>query len=321
LSAAAAAVAACGSLAAPAFCAEPYPTKPIRIVVGFPPGGPTDVVARAIGQRFTESWGRQVVVDNRPGAGSLIGTEIVARSSPDGYTLLLGTSTAFCINPALGKRLSYDPERDFSPISRVVINPQILVAHNSLNVGTVKEFIALAKSRPGQINYATVGPATPQHLGMEMLQSMTGISLVHIPYKGTAPAMTDLLGGQVTVMFNSIPTVLPHVRTGRIRGLAVGSASRSAAAPEIPTVAEAGVPGFEYVTWYGLFAPGGTPKDIVMKLNAQVVQMLADPELAQRFASQGVEPSATSPEELRRYARTERERWRNVIKTMNIRIE
>jgi tripartite-type tricarboxylate transporter receptor subunit TctC len=321
LPATAAAIAACGSLAAPAFCAEPYPTRPIRIVVGFPPGGPTDVVARAIGQRFTEAWGKQVVIDNRPGAGSLIGTEIVARSNPDGYTLLLGTSTAFCINPALGKKLSYDPERDFSPISRVVINPQILVTHHSLPVTTVKEFIALAKTRPGQINYATVGPATPQHLGMEMLQAMTGISLVHIPYKGTAPAMTDLLGGQVTVMFNSIPTVLPHVRSGRIRGLAVGSATRSAAAPEIPTVAEAGVPGFEYVTWYGLFAPGGTPKDIVMKLNAQVVQMLADPELAQRFASQGVEPSATSPEELRRYARAERERWRTVIKTMNIRID
>jgi tripartite-type tricarboxylate transporter receptor subunit TctC len=317
------AVALCAlvSISASAAFAQPYPAKPIRIVVGFPPGGPTDYVARAIGQKFTEIWGKQIVVDNRGGAGSLIGTEIAARAAPDGYTLLLGTSTAFAIHPALGGKLAFDVNRDFAPITLVVINPQILVAHPSLGVGTVKELVAHAAAKPGQINYASVGNATPQHLGMEMLGAMTGVKMVHVPYKGTAPALTDLLAGQVSVMFNSIPTVLQHVKAGKLRALAVGSPKRSAAVPELPTVAEAGVPGFEYVTWYALYAPAGTPKAIVTQLNAATVALLREPETAQRFVTQGVEPSGTTPAELAQYQRVESERWRKLIKSMGLRLE
>jgi tripartite-type tricarboxylate transporter receptor subunit TctC len=307
-----------GSLAA---AAQGYPAKPIRLIVPYPPGGPTDLVGRSIGQKLTEAWGQQVVVENRAGAASAIGTEIAARSAADGYTLLLGTSAGFCITPALGGKLPYDPERDFAPVSLLVVNPQILVVHPSLPVHTVKALVALAKSRPGQINYASVGNASPQHLGMEMLKSMTKIDMVHVPYKGTAPAVTDILAGQVSLMFNSMPSVLPQARSGKLRGIAVGSAKRSPAAPDIPTVAESGVPGFEYVTWYGLYAPAATPRDIVGKLNAQVVKILSEPEMARRLASQGAEPSGSTPEQLLQYRRVEFVRWRELISAMNLRVE
>ena len=217
--------------------------------------------------------------------------------------------------------MPYDAERDFAPISLVVINPQILVVHPSLPVHSVKSLVALAKSRPGQINYASVGNASPQHLGMEMLKSMTGIDMVHVPYKGTAPAITDILAGNVSLMFNSMPSVLPQAKAGKLRGIAVGSAKRSPAAPDIPTVAEAGVPGFEYVTWYGLFAPAGTSRDIVGRLNAQIAKILSEPEVATRFASQGAEPASNSPEQLAQYRRAEFERWRKLIAGMKLRVE
>lgn len=301
--------------------AQNYPTKPIRLIVPYPPGGPTDLVGRSIGQKLTEAWGQPVVVENRAGAASAVGTEVAARSPADGYNLLLGTSAGFCISPALGRKLPYDPERDFAPITMLVINPQILVVHPSLPVHSVKMLVALAKSRPGQINYASVGNASPQHLGMEMLKSMTGIDMVHVPYKGTAPAITDILAGNVSLMFNSMPSVLPQAKAGKLRGIAVSSARRSAAAPDIPTVAEAGIPGFEYVTWYGLFAPAGTPRDIVGRLNAQVVKILSEPELAKRFASQGAEPLGNTPEQLAQYRRSEFERWRKLITEMNLKAE
>jgi tripartite-type tricarboxylate transporter receptor subunit TctC len=298
-----------------------YPVKPIRLIVPYPPGGPTDLVGRSIGQKLTEAWGQQVIVENRAGAASAVGTEVAARAPADGYTLLLGTSAGFCVNPALGGKLPYDPERDFSPITLLVVNPQILVVHPSMPVNSVKTLIALAKRRPGQINYASVGNASPQHLGMEMLKSMTSIDMVHVPYKGTAPAVTDILAGNVSLMFNSMPSVLPQARAGRLRGLAVSSAKRSAAAPDIPTVAEAGVPGFDYVTWYGLFAPAGTPREIVSRLNAQVAKILAEPELAKRFAGQGAEPLSNSPDQLAQYRRAEYERWRKLIATMKLKME
>lgn len=301
--------------------AQNYPVKPIRLIVPYPPGGPTDLVGRSLGQKLTEAWGQQVVVENRAGAASAIGTEVAARAAADGYTLLLGTSAGFCINPALGGKLPYDPERDFAPISRLVINPQILVVHPSLPVHTLTALIALAKSRPGQINYASVGNASPQHLGMEMLKSMTGIDMLHVPYKGTAPAVTDILAGHVSLMFNSMPSVLPQVRSGKLRGIGVGSARRSPAAPEIPTVAESGVPGFEYVTWYGLYAPANTPRELINRLHAQVVKILAEPETSQRFASQGAEPSSSTPDQLAQYRRAEFERWRKLIAGMNLRLE
>jgi len=318
-------VAACSaiilSFTSLAASAQTYPVKPIRLIVPYPPGGPTDLVGRSMAQKLGESLGQTVVVENRAGAASAVGTEVAARSAGDGYTLLLGTSAGFCINPALGTKLPYDPERDFSPISLLVINPQILVVHPSLPVNSVKSLIALAKSRPGQLNYASVGNASPQHLGMEMLKSMTGISMVHVPYKGTAPAVTDILAGNVSLMFNSMPSVLPQANAGKLRGIAVGSARRSPAAPDIPTVAEAGVPGFEYVTWYGLFAPAGTPREIIGRLNALVVKTLADPEISKRFSTQGAEPMSNSPEQLAQYRRSEFERWRKLIAELKLKVE
>jgi len=318
-------IAVCGAIILGLGChaapAQNYPTKPIRLIVPYPPGGPTDLVGRSIGQKLTEAWGQQVIVENRAGAASAVGTEVAARAPADGYNLLLGTSAGFCINPALGGKLPYDPERDFAPISLLVINPQILVVHPSLPVHSVKGLIALAKSRPGQINYASVGNASPQHLGMEMLKSMTGINMVHVPYKGTAPAVTDILAGNVSLMFNSMPSVLPQANAGKLRGIAVGSARRSPAAPEIPTVAEAGVPGFEYVTWYGLFTPAGTPREIVSRLHAQIVKILADPELSRRFSSQGAEPMSNTPEQLAQYRRGEFERWRKLIAELKLKVE
>ncbi len=301
--------------------AQSYPTKAIRWIVTYPPGGPTDFVARAIGAKLTEAWGQQVVIDNRAGAGGVIGTELASKAAPDGYTLLFGTSAGLTINPALVSKLPYDPVRDFAPVSLLVINPQILVVTNSVPVNSVKELIAYAKSRPGQLNYASVGQGSPNHLGMELLKALAGIDMVHVPYKGTGPAVTDLLGGQVQLMFNSMPVVLPLIKGGKLKGLAVGSLQRSPAAPDVPTVAEAGVPGFENVTWYGMFAPARTPQDVIVKLNAQVVKILTDPEMAQRMASQGAEPRGTTAEELARFMRVESERWKKVIKAASIKLE
>jgi len=298
-----------------------YPVKPIRMVVHFPAGGPTDLVARMLGQKFTESWGQQVVVDNRPSANGIIGVEAVVRAAPDGYTLLFATGGSMSIAPALGTKLPYNVFKDLAPISLVVINPQILVLHPSVPANSVRELIALAKSKPGQINYASVGPGSPNHLGVEMLKSMTGIDMVHIPYKGTAPAITDVLAGHVSLMFNSMPSVLQYVKSGRLKGIAVGSAKRSPAAPEIPTVAESGVPGFQYVTWYGLLGPAALPKDIVSKLNAETVRALKDKELAQRLMREGAEPAPMSPDEFAKFMRAEYDQWRKTIVAAKIKIE
>jgi tripartite-type tricarboxylate transporter receptor subunit TctC len=225
------------------------------------------------------------------------------------------------IAPAMGGKLPYDVFKDLAPVSLIVINPQILVLHPSVPANSVKDLIALAKAKPGQINYASVGPGSPNHLGMEMLKHMAGIDMVHIPYKGTAPAMTDVMAGQVSLMFNSMPSVLPQVKAGKLKGIAVGSAKRSPAAPDIPTVAEAGVPGFEYVTWYGLLVATGTPRPIVDKLNGEVVRMLKEPDVVQRFASQGAEPQSTTPEGLAKFMREEYDRWRKVIQAIGIKPE
>ena len=298
-----------------------YPAKPVRMIVHFPPGGPTDIVARAVAQKLTDAWGHQFIIDNRPSAGGIVGVELVARAVPDGYTLLFGTGGSMAITPALGTKLPYDVVRDFAPISLVVINPQILVFHPSFPPNSVKELIAYAKARPGTINYASVGPGSPNHLGVEMLKSMTGIDLVHIPYKGTAPAMTDVLAGQIPLMFNSMPTVLQHIRAGKLKGIAVGSARRSPAMPDTPTVAESGVAGFDYVTWYAMYAPAATPRPIITKLNAEVVKMLGEREMSQRLAVQGADPSPTTPEQLGRYMLEEQHRWRKVIKSANLKLD
>jgi len=315
----AAALLAAGQAAAQT--AQNFPSRALRMVIHFPPGGPTDFVGRAMGQRLSEIWKQQVIVENRPGAGGVIGVENVLRSPPDGYTILFGTGGSLALAPALNPKLPYDVFRDLAPVSLLVINPQILVVHPSLPVRNVQDLIRLAKSKPGQINYGSVGPGSPQHMGMELLKSMAGVNLTHIPYKGTAPAMTDLMSGQITAMFNSMPSVLPHIASGRMRGIAVGSAKRSPAMPDIPTVAESGVKGFQYTTWYAFMAHAGVPRDIIARINAETVRVLNEPEIAKRFSSQGAEPAPTTPEELGKFMRKEFEDWVRVIKAANIKLD
>ena len=303
---------------AAAAAAETYPSKPVRFVITFPPGGPTDVVVRLIGQRLTDQWGHPMIVDNRGGAGGIVGTEIVARAEPDGYSFLVGTAGGMTINPALRSKLPYDPFRDFTPVGMLVNNPQILVAHPAVAAKNVKELVALAKAKPGQLNFASAGTGTATHLGQELLKLTTGMDAMHVPYKGGAPATADLIAGQVQLLWVSIPSVLPHVKGGRLRALAVSTAKRSASAPDVPTVAESGYPGFEYSNWNALFAPAKTSPAIVRKVNAAVVKALSEPDVAQRLTMQGADPAPGTPEELGRYMRTDHERWKKVIKAANI---
>ena len=301
-----------------ALAADTYPTKPVRFVITFPAGGPTDTVVRLVGDRLTHEWGHPMIIDNRGGAGGIVGTEIVAKAAPDGYTFLVGTAGGMTINPALQPKLSYDPFRDFTPVGMLVQNPQILVAHPALAAKNVKDLVALARAKPGQLNFASAGTGTATHLGLELLKLTTGIEAVHVPYKGGAPATTDLIAGQVQLLFVSIPSVLPHVKSGRLRALAVSTAKRSASAPDVPTVAESGYPGFEYSNWNALFAPAKTSAAVVKKVNASVVKALREPDVAQRLSSQGADPAPGTPEELARYMRTDHERWRKVIKSAGL---
>ncbi len=315
----AAALLGCAAVAA-AQSAQNYPSRAVRMVIHFPPGGPTDFVGRALAQKLSEAWKQQIIVENRPGAGGVIGVETVLRAQPDGYTLLFGTSGSLALAPALQK-LPYNVFNDLAPIVLAVINPQVLVVHPSLPVRSVQDMVKLAKARPGQINYGSVGPGSPQHMGMELLKSMTGINMLHVPYKGTAPAMADLMSGQISVMFNSIPTVLSLMQAGRMRGIAVGSAKRSPAIPDIPTVAESGLKDFQYATWYALLGQAAMPKDIIAKINAESVKALSEPEMAKRLSSQGAEPSPGTPEALGKFMRDEYNNWVKVIKAANIKLD
>ena len=313
---------AIGLLAAAASVhAQSFPNRTVRFVVHFPPGGPTDFVARALGQKLSEAWKQPVVIENRPGAGGVIGVEMVLRSAPDGHTLLFGTSGSLALAPALSK-LPYDVFTDLAPVTLVVINPQILVVHPSLPARSVAELVKLAKSKPGQINYASVGPGSPNHMGMELLKSMSGIDMVHIPYKGTAPAMSDVISGQVSLLFNSMPSVLPHVRSGRLRALAVGSAKRSPAAPDVPTVSETpGLQAFQYTTWYAVLAPLATPKDVINQISAESGRALSQPEMSELLSSQGADPAPSTPDGLAKFMRAEFEAWRKVIKAAKITLQ
>ena len=298
--------------------ADAYPTKPVRFVVTFPPGGPTDTIVRLIGQRLTDLWGHPMILDNRGGAGGIVGTEIVARAAPDGYSFLVGTAGGMTINPALQPKLSYDPFRDFAPVGMLVNNPQILVAHPSIAAKNVKELVALAKSKPGQLNFASAGTGTATHLGLELLKLTTGMDAMHVPYKGGAPAVTDLLAGQVQLLWVSIPSVLPHVKAGRLRAVAVSTSKRSASAPDIPTVAESGYPGFEYSNWNALFAPAKTSPTVVKQVNAAIVKILSETDVAQKLVAIGADPAPGTPEDLARYMRADSERWKKVIRTAGI---
>jgi tripartite-type tricarboxylate transporter receptor subunit TctC len=276
-----------------------------------PAAGPTDFTARAIAQRMTEAWGQQIIIDNRAGAGGIIAHEIAAKATPDGYTLIFSTAAGLIINPLLNKT-SYDSFKDFAPISLGTVNPQMLFSNPELPVANVKELIVLAKAKPKQLNCASAGNGTPNHLGCELLKSMTGIDVVHVPYKGSPPAIIDVISGQIQFMLNSIPTVLPLAKAGKIRALGVSGAKRSLAVPELPTIAET-VPGFEYVQWFAMLAPARTPAAIVNKINAEMVKMIADPPFAQRLMNLGAEPQSSTPAELSAYMRTDSERWAAVI--------
>ena len=297
-----------------------YPVKPVRIISGFPPGSGADITARVIGQKLGEIYGQQILVDNRLGAGSNIAAELAAKAAPDGYTVFIGT-VANTINATLYAKLPFDFVRDFAPVALTTSAPNILVVHPSVPAHSVAELIKLAKARPGQLNYGSAGTGTAPHLSAEMFRSMAGISLVHIPYKGSPLAVTDLIGGQVALMFSPASSVLAQVKSGRLRALAVTTAARLPTLPELPTVAESGLPGYETVTWFGFVVPAATPRDIVGRLNADTVKVLAQPEVRQQFATQGIDVLGGTPEQFAAYIRNEIVKWARVIKESGARAE
>ena len=301
--------------------AQPYPAKPIRLVAPFPPGGPADILSRIIGQHLAESWGQQVVVDNRAGAGGNIGSDIVAKSPPDGYTLLLGFVGTHAINASLYSSMPYDNIKDFEPVSRVAMVTIILVLHPSVPANSVKDLIALARSRPGELTFGSPGNGTPQHLAGELFNTMGKVKMLHIPYKGAVPALNDLLGGRVSLIFSSMPPALPHIKTGRLKALAVTSGQRSPAVPDVPTIAESGLPGYEVINWYGVLAPAGTPRDIVAKLNGEIRRILSLPDVKERLAAQGAETITSTPQEFGAYIKSETEKWAKVVRFSGARID
>lgn len=307
----------CAGVGMGAAAQSPYPTKPIRLVVPYPPGGPTDFVGRAVAAKLTELLGQTVVVDNRPGAGTVIGSELIARATPDGYNLLFGTGGGTFLAPLILPKVPYDPQKDFAPVAMLVMSPQVLVVHPSTGANSVKELIAVAKSKPGQLNFSSVGTGTSPHLGGELFKALAGVDIVHVPYKGTAPGMTDLIAGRVQLAFSSIPTVLTHVQAGRLKMLGTGGTRRSAALPDIPPIADT-LPGYELVTWYAIFAPTGTPAAIVNRLNAEIAKVLKDTDIQKRLGEQGLEPVVMTPQELKRYTETDVSRWTRLIKAANI---
>jgi tripartite-type tricarboxylate transporter receptor subunit TctC len=309
-------------LAAPLAYAQPYPAKPIRIVVGFAAGGPSDVIARVAALKLTEKWGQQVIVDVRAGAGGNIASEIVAKAPPDGYTLL-APAFAFAVNPSLFAKLPFDSARDFVAVGPLASSANILAAHPSVPVRSVPELIALAKARPGQLTYGSAGNGTASHLAGELLNMMASIRIMHVPYKGAAPASADLMGGQITIAFPGVVLALPQSRAGRLRALAVTSLKRSTAMPEVPTVSESGVSlrGYEVISWYGLLAPAGTPKEIVQRLNTEVNRAMLEPDARERLVSIGAEAQEATPAEFGAFINREIEKWAQVVKAANVRAE
>jgi tripartite-type tricarboxylate transporter receptor subunit TctC len=311
---AASVLALCAAADAPAAQSQAYPAKPIRIVVPFPPGGFSDVFARIIGARMSETWGQQVVVDNRPGAGGGIGADIVAKAPADGYTLVMGTIGTHAINATLFSRLPYDPVRDFAPVAFVVEAEGLLTVHPSLPVKTTREVIALARSKPGALAYASAGAGTTSHLAGEVFKTMAKVDITHVPYKGNVPAITDLMSGQTSMLFATLPTVLPQVQANRLRGIAVLGSKRSAALPQMPTLAESGLRGFEVNNWTGVLAPAGTPADVVAKLNAEIVRVMQLPEVQARLPKQGLRFVATTPQQFTEFVKSEKEKWAPIVK-------
>ena len=306
--------------AAPLYAQE-YPTRPIRLIVPFPAGGSTDIIARLVGQRLGERLGQPIIIENRGGAGGTLGTEVGARANPDGYTLTMGTTSTHVIAVGAYASLKYDPLKDFEPLTLVAATPYLLVVNPDVKANTLKEFIALAKSQPGKLNYASAGTGSTTHLAMEMLKGAAGIDMVHVPYSGNAPAGIAAIGGQVQALFGSMPAVLQQAKAGRLRPLAVGTTKRSPALPDVPTVAESGYPGFEVSLWLGFFAPKGTPAPILKRLQSELVSIAQSPDMREQFERNGAEPVTNTPAEMGQLMSTELEKYTKVIKAAGIRLE
>ena len=307
------------ALALPLSGAQGYPNRAVKIVVPYPPGGIGDTVTRALAQGMAEQMGQPFVIDNKPGASQMIGAELVAKAPADGYTLFLGSVTSLAINVSSQKKMNYDPARDFAPVAMAFFSPLYLVVNPAVPAANVRELIALAKAQPGKLSFASIGQGGSIHLAGELFRSMAGLDMTHVPYKGSAPALIDVIGGQVSLMFDAGVSALPQVRAGKLRGLAVTSAKRSASAPELPTVAEAGnLPGYEATIWFGLVAPAATPRDVVARLSQEFARVARQPALRERFAPQGVELASTTPEEFADIIRAEIPKWSKVLRDANV---
>jgi tripartite-type tricarboxylate transporter receptor subunit TctC len=301
--------------------AQAWPAKPIRLIVPSPPGDGSDLMARAVGQRLSEVLGQQVVVDNRPGAGGRLGTELAAKAPADGYTLIMGNAGSHAINSALYKELPYDIERDFVAVTQVMRAPNVLVINPSLPAGSVKELIALFKANPGKYSYGSGGNGSSAHLSAELFKSMAGVDVVHVPYKGATPALTDLIAGQVALFMGNLPPAIGHIRQGRVKALAVTTAQRSSLVPDLPTVAESGLPGFETVAWFGLFAPAGTPREIVQRLADETAKLVQRPEIREVIANLGGEPVGNSPAAFAAIVKSDLAKWRKVVSDANVKVD
>ncbi len=308
-------------LSLPLQAATAFPTKPIRIIVAYTPAGTTDILARAIGQKMSETWGQPVIVDNRPGAAGNIGTEVAARANPDGHTLVMGTAGTHGINVSLYRKLGWHPVNDFAPVSLSAMVPNIMVINNALPVKNVREFLAYVKANSGKLSYGSPGNGSTAHLSMELFKSMTGSTILHIPYKGSAGVLADVMGGQIAVTIDNMPPYLPQVKAGKIRALAVSTTKRSAAVPDLPTIAEAGVPGYDSGSWFGLLAPAKTPKAVVDQLSAESARILKLPEVSKRISELGAEPVGSTPEQFAELIKTEIAKWAKVIKDANVELQ
>lgn len=307
-------------MSAAAYSQQSYPSRPIRLLIPYAPGGPTDIQGRVIGQKMTESWGQQVVVENRTGASGAVAAEAAARAKPDGYTLILITSAHVTL-PSLMTKLSYNAVDDFAPVTLVSSTPYVFVAHPSLNVKTVKEVIALLKSRPGQLTFASTSSGGGSHIAGELFKLQAGVDMIHVPYKGSGAAIPDVIGGQVPLMFENIVSVMPYVKAGRLHALAISSSKRSPVMPDLPTVAESGLPGFDVSNWFAVLAPAGTPPAIVAQLNKEITRILETPDMRARLASQGADPIGSTSDECGKYMRAELAKWAKVIKEAGIKLD
>ena len=315
-----AALLACATFALPALAQQAWPAKPVKIIVPFAAGGPADIYARALGEKLQAALGQPFVIEDRPGGGAIAGTDAVAKSAPDGYTLLMMSNT-HTVNESLIKEKPYSLMRDLVPIAPVNYSDLVMVVHPSVPANTLAEFIALAKAKPGALNYASSGPGTPYHMAGELFKALAGVDIVHVPYKGSSGARTDILGGQVQMMFDAITTMAPNVQAGKLRALGTSGKARSSVLPEVPTIAEAGVPGYEAVIWLGMMAPTGTPKPIVDRLNREITRIVNTPEMKQAWASQGAVSMSMTPDEFAAYLRADMEKWAHVVKVSGARAD